>query len=605
MNKIPRIRNAASMGQILEFEVVFSGEEKLSFEQYLAGGSRTVILNAAALFLGFRNHNSQFADNRKFLGRFFHKDNADFANYVYDKIYTIEKTGIRVSIVKAYSSLKLFEYYFSKPEEEVTQSQPEFEVNLFKAYLVLNSEYLQNQSAAFPSISELDDELYLPMMLFCMHYPVYDKSNYDIYQMAVTQMIKSIHLFQFLETHQKTQPLLLAFLAYFNCSTWQEYLKSLLPLTTAAIRSDREAHTDIVVEAGENFENGCAFIEKLMLQENEELDQNDFLTTRAKPFYKISEGVYRIIFNLFVVEKVFKGVYFQLRDVNKTLPNDQKEKDIRSFYGKEFSEKILSYKVIEGIYSPNYIRFSGQELEDRKIDGSPDYYIRKGNNIVIFESKDFLIAAAKKMSFDFSIYEEEFQKVLYYEDLAKGKVKQKAVLQLINSIRSLLTDNFSADKDYHAKHIFIYPVLLTHDHQYDAPGFNELLNYWFQDELKGLQGEGVFTKHVQPLSVVNIDSLIFNQIGLANDIPLHETLRLYHENKKVIKRKRKFKSREEQEQFIEEYKQMRMDTLIPFSLFLDKHFDQLGLYERPPLLEVVGPALYKEEFEKREAAKEN
>jgi hypothetical protein len=45
----------------------------------------------------------------------------------------------------------------------------------------------------------------------------------------------------------------------FNCPTWQEYIKSLLPLTTPAIKSEREAHTDIVVDPGEKFEQGCAF----------------------------------------------------------------------------------------------------------------------------------------------------------------------------------------------------------------------------------------------------------------------------------------------------------------------------------------------------------
>ena len=182
--------------------------------------------------------------------------------------------------------------------------------------------------------------------MFCMGYPVSDKSNYNINLIWVTQMIKSIYLFQFLETNQTAQPLLAAFLAYFNCSTWQEYLKSFLPLTLPAIKNEGEAYTDIVVEQGEKFEQGCTFIEKLIVQENDELDSNDFLSIRAKPFYKVEEGVYRIIFNLFVVEKIFKGVYFLLRDVNKKLPKTDRIKEIRSFYGDEFSEKILCYNVM-------------------------------------------------------------------------------------------------------------------------------------------------------------------------------------------------------------------------------------------------------------------
>ncbi|TAH08232.1 MAG: hypothetical protein EAZ13_04215 [Sphingobacteriia bacterium] len=565
MSNKNNIGNAVTMGQILEFNVAFPEEEMLTVEHYLAGGSRNLILNAAAFFLGFKNHKSKFDDNKEFIGMFFGKENNELANQIYDRIKELEKKGIRIGIINTYSSLKLFEFYFSKPEEPETQTQAEFEVNMFKAYLVLNSEFTQKQSVAFPSAQESNEELKIPMMMFCMHYPVSDKSNYDINQIWATQMIKAIYLFQFLESNEKTQPLLVAFLEHFNSLTWQEYLKSLLPLTTPAIKSEREAHTDIVIEPGNKFEQGCAFIEKLMIQENDELDQNDFLSTRAKPFYKVKDGVYRIIFNLFVVEKIFKGVYFFLRDVNKILPVANRIKEIKSFYGDEFSEKILCYKVIESIYPDKCIRFSGKELVGMKIDAAPDYYVRKGKNIVLVESKDFLIAADKKMSFDYNVYEQEFGRVLDYEDLPDGKRKLKAVTQLSNSIRRILKNEFASDKAYHYKEVFIYPVLMTHDHQYDTPGFNELIDFWFQDALSELAEEGLFIHRVKPLSVVSIDSLIYNQVGLANGIPLHKMLNLYHENKTVERQKMKnYKSQEDYDKYWEEYKQMRMSKLIPF-----------------------------------------
>lgn len=463
MSSIIDIGNGVTMGQLLEFEVAFPDEKPLAIEQYLSGGNRSIILNLAAFFLGFKNHKSKYADNREFFGMFFRKENNDFANQVYGRVKKFEKKGVAIGIINPYSSLKLFEYYFSKSEEPIRQTDAEFEVNLFKAYLILNSEFTKKQSVAFPTSQESDEELKMPMFMFCMQYPISDKTNYDINLIWVTQVIKSIYLFQFLESHERTQALLTAFLEYFNCSTWHEYLKSLLPLTISATKRVKEAHTDIVVEVDENFEKNCSFIEKLIIQERDELDQNDFITTRAKPFYKIKDGVYRVIFNLFVVEKIFKGVYFILRDVNKSLPVASRIKEIKSFYGNEFSEKILCYKVIESIYSNKCIRFSGKQLSDLKIDAAPDYYVKNGKNIILIESKDFLIAAAKKMSFDFNIYEEEFGRVLDYEEMSDGKIKPKAVMQLINSIRRILKMEFPVDTDYHYNDITIYPILLTHD----------------------------------------------------------------------------------------------------------------------------------------------
>jgi hypothetical protein len=114
--------NAVAMGQILEFEVAFPGEEKLTIEQYLAGSSRELILNAAAFFLGFKNHKSKFDYNREFLGMFFRAENNELANQIYDRIKEFEKKAVRIGIINTYSSLKLFEYFFSRPEGPITQT---------------------------------------------------------------------------------------------------------------------------------------------------------------------------------------------------------------------------------------------------------------------------------------------------------------------------------------------------------------------------------------------------------------------------------------------------------------------------------------------------
>ena len=158
MTSKPNIGNAVTMEQILEFEVAFSGEQPLTIEEYLSGGSRSVILNVATSFLGFKSYNSKFKDNRELLSAIFGPENNDFANEVYDKIRVIEKTGTSIGIINTYSSLKLFEFFFAKGEEAETQTHAEFERNLFKAYLVLNSAFTKIQKVAFSSSKELNNQ---------------------------------------------------------------------------------------------------------------------------------------------------------------------------------------------------------------------------------------------------------------------------------------------------------------------------------------------------------------------------------------------------------------------------------------------------------------
>jgi hypothetical protein len=592
VKKHPAIDSSVQMSQILEFSVAFPNETPQSIDVYLKGGSKNVILNVASFFLGFKPYNSKYNDNKELLKAIFGPENNDIANEIYDKIKPFEKKGTRIGVINIYSSLNLFERFFSKEENIETQSDAEFERNMFKAYLVLNSEFTEVQSIAFSSTNELDDKLKVPMKMFCAQYPVSDKMNYDIHQIWITQIIKAIYLFQFLEKQTNTQPLLDAFLNYFKQPTWQEYLKWLVPLTIPAIQNEKEAHTDILVKNDDKFMESCAFIEKLIVQENEALDENDFLSIRSKPFYKIKDGVYRIIFDLFVVEKIFKGVYFLLRDVNKTLPKKDQIKELKSFFGYEFSEKVLCYKVVESIFPEKCIRYSGDELDNMKIDGAPDYYVRKGKDILLFESKDFLIRADKKSSFDFNVYEKEFQKVLYFEEMTNGSIKNKAVMQLINNIRTLLKTDFEADTNYYYKDISIYPILLTHDHQYDTVGFNNLIDYWFQEELEELKNEGLFIHHIKPLTVVNVDSLIYHQVGLLENISLNKVLEAYHEyvflNPRMV-----FKTENEHNDYI-------MSKTIPFSLFIYNFFNEKGIKKIPSMIDIIKPALFSQELKKND-----
>ena len=575
------------MQQLLEFELAFPNEKSLTPEEYLKGGNKDIILNIASYFLGFDINDSKFNDNQKLLSSIFSRENADFAESILAKINEIEKKGSPVMVLNPLTSLTLFEIFFSKEAEEETQSHAEFERNLFKAYLVLNSQFTNKQNVAMDSTEQLeDDEERIPMMMFCTDYPISDKVHYDIAQIWVAQIVKSIYLFQFLETNEKTQLLLQKFLEYYDKKTWQDYLRSIISLTMSIVKKEKETYTDIIVNP-ENFEADCNFIEKFTVNYNDELNEYDFLSLRSKPFYKIENGKYRVIFDLFLAEKIFKGVFFSLREINEQQSKKDKISEFKSFYGKEFSEKTLSYKAIENIYPNKCIKFSGQTLDDMKIKGAPDYYVRKGKDILLFESKDFLIRADKKSSFDFNIYEEEFQRVLYYEELPGGKEKYKAVMQLITNVKTLLKKEFEPDNDYHYKDISIYPILLTHDLQYDTFGFNRLINYWFQDELENLKQEGCFIHKIKPLTVINIDTLIFRQLGLLELIPLNKLIDEYHKHID-LRKKKQFKTFKEVQSFV-------MSKHISFATFTDNYFRSKKFSKIPPVIDIVQPLLFEDE----------
>jgi len=570
--------------QVLEFQILFPDEIPMSPVEYMKGGGRDVILKSALFLLSLKPDSTREKDNQIFLSKFFSNENNHFARYVANRIQTLENEGMFVLINNPLTSLKLFEYFFSKDEDEKTQSDVDFEINLFKAYLVLNSEFARVQQKAFSSTEGLESEFQLSMMMFCAEYPSSDKTNFDIKQIWGTQMIKSVYLFNFLESNSVTKPLLDAFLLSFDKPNWQEYLKGLLPLASPIVLGEIKGQTDLVIKPDVNFEKNCAFIEKLVIKEVDVLEEFDYIALRSKPFFKIEEGVYRIIFNLFVVEKIFKGAYFFLNKINDELPEAQRISEFRSFYGFEFSEKILAYNVLDSIFSKCKIRFNGQELSKLKIEGEPDYYVHNGNNIFIFESKDFLIKAINKESFDYNIYCEEFKRILYFEKKPNNKIKKKAILQIVNNIKRVLMNDFIADTDYHYKDIIIYPILIVHDHQYDTLGFNTLLNNWFKFELKKLEDEGFFIHHIKPLTVINIDSLIYFQAALTEDVTLNKVIDSYHDFVERIKMNPLFNSQQNES--------LMMSKNMPFGYFIDDFFGKRGIRKVPHLFKFVRDLLF-------------
>jgi hypothetical protein len=590
LKKNNNISSSVTMNQLLEFEVAFPEEITQKPEEYLKGGSREYILQAISFLLGIKSLNSKYHDNKELLQRIFGSKNKSIINYILNKINAAEQNGVKIRIINTYSSLRIFEFFFSRIEgyENQTQSDEEFEINFFKAYLIFNSEFTKKQEQALVSTEHLDKDLKIPMMLFCMHYPLADKENYKIYEIWASQIIKAIYLFKFLETNSATGYLINKFIEYYNCESWKEYLKRILPITIPCVKKEKETYTDILIEKGEGFSRDCEFIEKIILHQSETFADQDFIALRKNPVYKVDKGRYRIIFDLFLIEKIFKGVYFLLADINDKLPKKNKLKEFRSIYGYTFSENILCYNVIKSIYTNKCTQFSGKELDDMKIIGAPDYYVRKGNNILIFESKDFLIRADKKFSFDYNVYDTEFQKKLYFEELPSGEEKHKAVMQLIANVRRILKMEFKADKTYNFRKVSIYPILLTHDHQYDCPGFNNLIDSWFQDELFDLKNEGIYINNVKPLTVINIDSLIYNQVGLSEKISLHEVISSYH---KFLKSRpvKKFKNVNDAEGFI-------LSRIVSFYFYINNFFHKYGVRKFPQIIDLLGPELFEEEY---------
>ncbi|MEQ8924341.1 MAG: hypothetical protein RLO81_00935 [Fulvivirga sp.] len=574
-----------SLKLILEYREIFD-DKPLSVSEYLKGISREKMLTVGAHFLGFNNKNSRFNDHKEFLEMYFCHENNKLANNIYTKIKTIEKNKSReILILNALTSLQLFEFCFENLGKENTQTNAELEVNLFKAYLLLNQLNTQRDNIASKTTESLESEYKLAGLSLAQSFAYSDIANYDLVEAFTCQLVKAVYLFDFLKSRNDTAKLCQSFLELFNCKSSDEYLKRIIPLGISIIRNDGEGHLDINVEADEDYKINIEFLDNLVVLDHEPITDIDFRKLRTKPFYKIEKDKYRVIFGLFVIEKIFKGLYFLLRNVNATLSKSDKLKDFRSFYCEYFSERTLLYDVLHETYGGRYIEFSGSQMKESGLEAEPDYYIRRGNYVFLFESKDILINVDVKTSRDYNQIEEAFKEKFYFE-VHDGKKANKAVLQLVNNIKRILNRELPFDSTYKQTSIRIYPILVIHDDQYNLSGLNVIINKWFKEEIKNLEDSGVPVDKVHDLTIIDIDTLIFYQDSFkARKIKLDKVIDEYH---KYIKfdRNKKYRDKEHVHEHIKR-------TVVPFSIFLSNYSHSKGFVGVPSILREKGYSLFQ------------
>ena len=254
-------------------------------------------------------------------------------------------------------------------------------------------------------------------------------------------------------------------------------------------RKDKDSYVNLKIDPNDDsYEWKCTFIERLTAQN--EIKDIDFRILRSHPFFKIEAGEYCVVYGYFLLELIYKGVYFKLNELNNQLSQEDKIKGFRAFYCDHFSERTLLYNVLFDVYAKKYIQKSGEEIKNTyKIDAEPDYYIRNGNKIYLFESKDILIPSDAKISNDYIKITAELKKRLYYEEKGDGSISKKAILQLLHNIKKLLKKNAEWDSCYKENRVKIYPIIILHDNIYNCPGINDLVNQWFIGELEKIKDE--------------------------------------------------------------------------------------------------------------------
>jgi hypothetical protein len=559
-------------GVRVDYSQIFDDQpQNLSF--YFSGIDRKSLLLLGVHFLQYQNRHLGSANYAEDINSVLGYTNVVFKTELMKRIQPIVKKFPQstVAIFNTPASLIFFEAALNHTEEVTTRTDEEIRKSAIIAYLAANEQVRKNERKVYASIENLSGtKLQFIALILAQAYPYYNINSDNARELGYCQIIKAVLFYKFLENNILTQPLLQEFLKEVKESTWQSFFKRYLPIVKGIALNLRSGkHLTFTIPQGNHYQRDCEFFDQISTKGMEFEIEPDFLVVRDRPFYKVSEGVYRVIFATFAFEKIFKSLFFNLSKVNEQRDED-KRINLPSIISGEFSEEVMTYNVLNRMLKNNsQVALTGTELKSRGVKAEPDYYARNGRHVFVFESKDFRITKEVKASFDYTIIESAFKEKLYFEQKEK-KIKKKAIMQLGNTINALLERTFKAD-DLPPKQIEIYPIIVVHDHQYNVTGLNKLANHWFDQERLNL----IYTDRrdiIWPITIINIDTLIYNEsLFRTSEIKLHTVIEKYHRSIKDDSKK--------QYPTITSKQQAYQNMLMPFSAFLSDYIKRRRLIQ--------------------------
>ena len=331
---------------LLESRLFFKDKIGETFEECLKGISKSTLLKIIQTFMA--NKNVNIID---YIGTFITYENLDLAQQGLDILnirrganFNIEDYFVLTSTV----SLKFYERIFDLATPETDEISPkEIEYGVLKAYLLLNDIEANKDEHILSTLPENIKMKPSGLMLIAM-LRYHAVINVSLLKEFYTQLVKAHTFLIFLQKHQ---PILFReLLREFSCNTIEEYLIRFVNFALPAIDSFvKKRKTEITVPQIENHEEVIHFANALShVAITEDID---FKSLRSVPMHKMGDNVYMPVMPLFLVEQVYKGLYFRLSQINK---KHKIVPDLKSYLGTEFTENVLFYNAIRNVFKNKY-----------------------------------------------------------------------------------------------------------------------------------------------------------------------------------------------------------------------------------------------------------
>lgn len=372
-------------------------------------------------------HNADSWSNiNEFITHFFSKENKNFAYNVlhrYDEIiseiYTTSNGFIpQVRILTKHSCLELLRIIFSVNfTGDNLSDNATFQLVIFDWLLVIN-----DMTTPTPNIPENIDESMKEAYNALLNMSSYnDFTNIDATANFILQCYKSRLLFDFLDSQDNLRRIKEMYLKEMGCKCWEEYIFVLAKLFIIDYQNKSSTTLIVLDENHPSFHHDKRILDQFALSSSDKIsyDENvDFISFRDKPLIQFEKNTYWIIDEHFLANRFYRSLFFGIKKQNGLIEKQYKLSDFFQFITTRFSEETLFYDVMKHIVgNKSYVHYSGSTMRNKGTSGEPDYYIRNGNDIFLFEFKDSLYRKEDKVECNYENVKSSIENKLVHKEM--------------------------------------------------------------------------------------------------------------------------------------------------------------------------------------------
>lgn len=347
---------------------------------------------------------------------------------------------------------------------DITSEQKQ---KIYKAYLYCSNQWLDVQQKNVEGLNPLDLNLKVDVPVTEFKFPA------DFH----SQLYKANEFFVYCQSNSDYKTISNWLIADKGKNNFQEYLLDIFELFRHTIDSNILRKSSLP-PATHWFLDMYA-VDFTALQDLWSNRNMGIKYLRDNFFVKYDADRYLLLYPTFLIDKFYQGLVFDSwKAIEKRQNSGNALADsfhdftvLKSRLGQPFSEEHLFYTLMDKCFtSANLVKKKGSDLTG--VEAPPDYYLRDGNNIFIFECKDILFNNDDRYSTDLS----KVKKAILNRICKDGDSNRKGAAQLLYTINKYINeDSLAAYDRKHANGDNIYPIVVTSNSVYDAYGVNMMV----------------------------------------------------------------------------------------------------------------------------------